>query len=56
MGSYSRAGYTRELRPYDLHQAAREVVELVLPATGRKVRVETRCSRATARSSAFPRR
>jgi two-component system, NtrC family, sensor kinase len=42
MGSYSRAGYTRELRPYDLHQAAREVVDLVLPATGRKVQVETR--------------
>jgi signal transduction histidine kinase len=42
MGSYSRAGYTREVRPYDLHQAAREVVDLVLPATGRKVQVETR--------------
>ena len=42
MGSYSRAGYTRELRPYDLDQAAREVIDLVLPATGRKVRVETR--------------
>ena len=41
MGSYSRAGYTRELRPYDVSQAAREVIDLVLPATGRKVRVET---------------
>ena len=40
MGSYGRAGYTREVRPYDLAQAAKEVVDLVLPATGRKVRVE----------------
>jgi len=41
MGNYSRAGYTRQVRPYDVFQAAREVVDLVLPATGRKVRVET---------------
>jgi signal transduction histidine kinase len=41
MGSYSRAGYTRKLRPHDVFQAAREVVALVLPATGRKVKVET---------------
>jgi signal transduction histidine kinase len=41
MGSYSRAGYTRQLRPHDAFQAAREVVAMVLPATGRKVQVET---------------
>jgi signal transduction histidine kinase len=41
MGSYSRAGYTREIRAYDAYQAAREVVDLVLPATGRKVEVVT---------------
>jgi len=40
MGSYGRAGYTRAVRPYDVAQAAKEVVDLVLPATGRKVRVE----------------
>jgi signal transduction histidine kinase len=41
MGSYSRAGYTRQLRAHDVFQAVREVVALVLPATGRKVNVET---------------
>ncbi|MFL5376646.1 MAG: ATP-binding protein [Myxococcales bacterium] len=41
MGNYSRAGYSRQVRPYDVFQAAREVVDLVLPATGRKVHVET---------------
>jgi signal transduction histidine kinase len=41
MGSYSRAGYTRKLRPHDVFQAVREVVALVLPATGRKVKVDT---------------
>ncbi|MFL5276664.1 MAG: ATP-binding protein, partial [Myxococcales bacterium] len=40
MGNYSRAGYSRQVRPYDVFQAAREVVDLVLPATGRKVHVE----------------
>lgn len=41
MRSYSREGYARITRPYDVFEAAREVVALVLPATGRDVRVET---------------
>ncbi len=40
MESYGRAGFSRTLRDHDVHAAVREVVELVLPATGRKVRVE----------------
>lgn len=41
MRSYSREGYARVTRPYDVFAAAREVIEMVLPATGRAVRVET---------------
>src|SRR5256712_9426017 len=40
MTSYSKAGYSRQLRPHDVFTAVREVVSLVLPATGRAVRVE----------------
>ena len=32
MSSYSKAGYSRQLRPYDLFGAVREVVAMVLPA------------------------
>ncbi|HKC59247.1 MAG TPA: ATP-binding protein [Myxococcales bacterium] len=42
MGSYSRAGYARQLRPHDAFEAARDVVGIVLPATGRKVQVDLR--------------
>ncbi len=41
MRSYSREGYARIARPYDVFEAAREVIALVLPAMGRDVRVET---------------
>ncbi|MGZ6141918.1 MAG: ATP-binding protein [Myxococcales bacterium] len=41
MSSYSRAGYSRQMRPHDVFAAAREAVALVLPATGRAVKVET---------------
>lgn len=41
MRSYSREGYARIARPYNVFEAAREVIALVLPATGREVRVET---------------
>jgi signal transduction histidine kinase len=40
MSSYSRAGYSRQMRPHDVFGAVRDVVALVLPATGRAVRVE----------------
>jgi signal transduction histidine kinase len=40
MSSYSRAGYSREMRPHDAFAALRDVVAMVLPATGRAVRVE----------------
>ena len=40
MSSYSKAGYTRELRPHDAYAALREVVALVVPATDRGVRVD----------------
>jgi signal transduction histidine kinase len=40
MGRYGRAGFRRDVAPYDAWQAAREVVGVVLPATGRKVAVE----------------
>jgi signal transduction histidine kinase len=40
MGSYSKAGYARQLRLHDAFGAARDVVEVVLPATGRKVLVD----------------
>ena len=41
MSSYGRAGYSRELRQHDLYAAIRDVISLVLPATGRSVLVET---------------
>jgi signal transduction histidine kinase len=41
MSSYSRAGYSRQMRPHDVYAAVRDVVALVLPATGRSVHVET---------------
>ena len=44
MSSYSKAGYSRELRPHDAFAAVRETVALVLPATGRAVKVETEFS------------
>ena len=40
MGNYSKAGYARQLRPYDAFDAVRDVVGIVLPATGRKVQVD----------------
>src|SRR5207248_2345478 len=40
MSSYSKAGYSRQLRPYDVFGALREVVAMVLPATGRRVQVD----------------
>jgi signal transduction histidine kinase len=40
MSSYGKAGYSRQLRPYDVFEAARETVALVVPATGRSARVE----------------
>jgi signal transduction histidine kinase len=42
MGSYSKAGYARQLRPHDAFEAVRDVVGIVLPATGRKVQVDLR--------------
>jgi signal transduction histidine kinase len=39
MGRYSREGYSRIHRPYDLFAATLDVVDLVLPATGRRVKV-----------------
>jgi len=41
MRKYSREGYTRAMAPLDAFAAARDVVAMVLPATGRDVRVET---------------
>jgi two-component system NtrC family sensor kinase len=40
MSRYGRAGYKREMVPHDAWGAARTVVGIVLPATGRKVRVD----------------
>src|SRR5207244_3025279 len=40
MGSYSKAGYARQVRSHDAFEATRDVVSVVLPATGRKVKVE----------------
>jgi signal transduction histidine kinase len=40
MSSYGKAGFSRQIRPHDVFLAARETVALVLPATGRAVRVE----------------
>jgi signal transduction histidine kinase len=42
MRRYSREGYSRAVCDHDIFQAARDVVELVLPATGRSVKVTTR--------------
>ncbi len=42
MGRYSREGYRRVARTHDLFAAARDVVGMVLPATGRRVEVTTR--------------
>jgi len=44
MGRYGRAGYQRQLAPHDAWQAARTVVDVVLPATGRKVEVQVEAS------------
>lgn len=41
MRRYSREGYARQNVPHDLFAAAREVVDIVLPATGREVAVTT---------------
>jgi signal transduction histidine kinase len=38
---YSREGYTRVIQPYDVYSAIRDVVGLVLPATGSDAKVET---------------
>jgi signal transduction histidine kinase len=40
MSRYGRAGYKREMVPYDAWAAARTVVGIVLPATGRHVKVD----------------
>jgi len=40
MERYGQSGYSRVQRPHDVFAAVREVVELVLPATGRAVQVE----------------
>jgi signal transduction histidine kinase len=40
MSRYGRAGYKREVVPHDAWEAARTVVGIVLPATGRKVKVD----------------
>jgi signal transduction histidine kinase len=41
MRRYSREGYSRTPQVYDAFAAARDVVSLIVPATGRDVRVET---------------
>jgi len=40
MSNYGKAGFSRQMRPHDVFLAARETVALVLPATGRAVRVD----------------
>jgi signal transduction histidine kinase len=40
MGRYGRAGYRREVVLHDAWEAARNVVAVVLPATGRNVKIE----------------
>jgi len=40
MSRYGRAGYKREMVPHDIWGAAHAVVGIVLPATGRKVKVD----------------
>jgi signal transduction histidine kinase len=42
MGRYSREGYSRELIPYNIFDACKDVLEMVMPATGREVKVEMR--------------
>ncbi|MFO0648085.1 MAG: ATP-binding protein [Polyangiales bacterium] len=42
MGRYSREGYSRVARAHDLFAAVRDVVSMVLPATGRRVEVTTK--------------
>jgi signal transduction histidine kinase len=39
---YSREGYSRNLLAYDVFGAIRDVVDIVLPATGRRVQVDVR--------------
>jgi signal transduction histidine kinase len=41
MARYSRDGYDSGKRPYDLFEAAKEVIRVVLPATGRRVEVKS---------------
>jgi signal transduction histidine kinase len=41
MRRYSREGFSRELQPHDVFAAAKDVVNLILPAMGREIRVET---------------
>ncbi|MFZ4577907.1 MAG: ATP-binding protein [Myxococcota bacterium] len=40
MGRYSREGYSRAMRLYDAFGAVRDIVTMVLPATGRPVKVD----------------
>ena len=40
MSSYSKAGFSRQIRAHDVFAAVREVVSLVLPATGRAVQMD----------------
>jgi signal transduction histidine kinase len=41
MRKYSREGYARRVESYDVFAAVQDVIDIVLPATGRDVRVET---------------
>jgi signal transduction histidine kinase len=41
MGRYSREGYSRDLVEYNAFDAIKDVIALVVPATGRDVKVET---------------
>jgi signal transduction histidine kinase len=41
MRKYSREGYSRQPVPHDVFASVRDVVDIVLPATGREVQVET---------------
>ena len=41
MRKYSREGYARRVEAYDVFSAVNDVIDIVLPATGRDVRVET---------------
>lgn len=41
MRRYSREGYTRVVQPYDIHRGVRDVLDVVVPAMGRNVQVET---------------